>query len=101
MAVVPSTKENYTEQYGFHDQENYVFKAERGLNADVVRGMSKMKGEPEWMRQFRLKALDIFLKKPMPTWGADLSGIDFDNIYYYIKPSAESRRRTGTTCRRK
>jgi Fe-S cluster assembly protein SufB len=89
-AVVPSTKENYTEQYGFHDQENYVFKAERGLNADVVRGMSKMKGEPEWMLQFRLKALDIFLKKPMPNWGADLSGIDFDNIYYYIKPSAES-----------
>jgi Fe-S cluster assembly protein SufB len=88
--LVPSTKENYTEQYGFHDNENYVFKAERGLNADVVRGMSKMKGEPDWMLQFRLKALDIFLKKPMPNWGADLSGIDFDNIYYYIKPSAES-----------
>jgi Fe-S cluster assembly protein SufB len=88
--LVPSTKENYTEQYGFHDNENYVFKAERGLNADVVRGMSKMKGEPDWMLQFRLKALDIFLKKPMPSWGADLSGIDFDNIYYYIKPSAES-----------
>ena len=88
--LAPSTKENYTEQYGFHDKENYVFKAERGLNADVVRGMSKMKGEPDWMLQFRLKALDIFLKKPMPNWGADLSGIDFDNIYYYIKPSAES-----------
>ncbi len=88
--LVPSTKENYTEQYGFHDKENYVFKAERGLNADVVRGMSKMKGEPDWMLQFRLKALDIFYKKPMPNWGADLSGIDFDNIYYYIKPSAES-----------
>ena len=88
--LVPSTKENYTEQYGFHDKENYIFKAERGLNADVVRGMSKMKDEPDWMLQFRLKALDIFLKKPMPNWGADLSGIDFDNIYYYIKPSAES-----------
>src|SRR5256714_9650841 len=45
-----------------------------------------MKGEPSWMRQFRLKSLEHFMKRPMPTWGADLSGIDFDNIYYYIKP---------------
>jgi Fe-S cluster assembly protein SufB len=89
-ALVPDTKERYAEQFGFHDEENYVFKARKGLSAEVIREMSKMKGEPEWMTEFRLKALDIFLKKPMPTWGADLSGIHFDDIYYYIKPSEES-----------
>ena len=90
QAAVTDSKENYAEQFGFHDEENYVFKARKGLNAEMVRDMSKMKGEPAWMTEFRLKALDIFLKKPMPTWGADLSGIKFDDIYYYIKPSAES-----------
>jgi Fe-S cluster assembly protein SufB len=91
-ALVPDSKERYAEQYGFHEAEHYVFKARRGLDAEVVRSMSRMKGEPEWMMQFRLKALDIFQKKPMPTWGADLSEIKFDDIYYYIKPSAESAR---------
>jgi Fe-S cluster assembly protein SufB len=74
-------------EFGFHDAEDYFFKSERGLNADVVRKISEMKNEPEWMLQFRLKALDYFFKRPMPTWGGDLSGIDFDNIYYYIRPS--------------
>ncbi|MEK6575033.1 MAG: Fe-S cluster assembly protein SufB, partial [Chloroflexota bacterium] len=87
---VLDTKDRYLEEYGFHEQENYVFKARKGLNHEIVAQISKMKGEPQWMTDFRLKALDIFYKKPMPTWGADLSGIDFDNIYYYIKPSAES-----------
>jgi Fe-S cluster assembly protein SufB len=87
---VPDSKERYTEQYGFHEAENNVFKSRRGLDHDVVREMSRIKGEPEWMTTFRLKALDIFLKKPMPTWGADLSGINFDDIYYYIKPSEKS-----------
>jgi Fe-S cluster assembly protein SufB len=91
-ALVPDTKENYAEQYGFHEVENYAFKARKGLDATVVRDMSKMKGEPEWMTEYRLKALEIFLKKPMPTWGADLSGIDFDDIFYYIKPAAENAR---------
>ncbi len=71
---------------GFHVAENYAFKSERGLTRKVVEQISEMKGEPGWMRQFRLKSLDLFEKRPMPTWGADLSGIDFDNIYYYIKP---------------
>jgi Fe-S cluster assembly protein SufB len=87
---VPDNKERYAEQFGFHEEENYVFKARRGLSVEMVREMSKMKGEPQWMLEYRLKALDIFLKKPMPTWGADLSGIHFDDIFYYIKPSAES-----------
>ncbi|HLI06967.1 MAG TPA: Fe-S cluster assembly protein SufB [Ktedonobacteraceae bacterium] len=74
---------------GFHTAENYVFKSERGLSTKVVEQISEMKGEPEWMRKFRLKSLALFEKRPMPTWGADLAGIDFDNIYYYIKPVAQ------------
>jgi Fe-S cluster assembly protein SufB len=74
-------------QFGFHDEEDYFFKSERGLTRETVINISKMKNEPEWMLEFRLKAYDHFLKRPMPEWGGDLSGIDFDNIFYYIKPS--------------
>ncbi|HEY7062501.1 MAG TPA: Fe-S cluster assembly protein SufB [Chloroflexota bacterium] len=74
-------------KYGFHDQEDYVFKSRRGLDRSVVEEISRMKNEPDWMLQFRLKSLAIFERKPLPTWGGDLSEIDFDNIYYYIKPS--------------
>jgi len=87
--AVIDTKDQYLEQYGFHEKENYAFKSQKGINPEIVASISRMKGEPQWMMDYRLKALDIFLKKPMPTWGADLSGIDFDNIYYYIKPSAD------------
>jgi Fe-S cluster assembly protein SufB len=80
-------------QYGFRDAEDYVFKSERGLNRKIVEDISAMKDEPEWMRDFRLKALDHFEKRPMPNWGADLSGIDFSNIFYYIRP-AEKQGRT-------
>jgi Fe-S cluster assembly protein SufB len=71
---------------GFHVPENYAFKSQKGLTRKVVEQISEMKGEPSWMRQFRLKSLDLFEKRPMPTWGADLSDINFDDIYYYIKP---------------
>jgi Fe-S cluster assembly protein SufB len=74
-------------QYGFHDVEDYVFKSKRGLSREVVEEISRLKGEPDWMLQLRLKALAMFERKPLPTWGADLSEIDFDNIYYYIKPA--------------
>jgi len=87
---VLDSKNRYQAEYGFHEQENYVFKARKGLSETVVRDMSRMKHEPQWMLDYRLKALEIFHKKPMPTWGADLSGIHFDDIFYYIKPSAES-----------
>jgi Fe-S cluster assembly protein SufB len=82
-------------QYGFRDEIEYVYKAEKGLNRRVVEMISHFKGEPDWMRQFRLRALEIFLKKPMPTWGNTqlLNEIDFDDIYYYIKP-AEKQGRT-------
>ncbi|HTD18662.1 MAG TPA: Fe-S cluster assembly protein SufB, partial [Ktedonobacteraceae bacterium] len=81
--------EQGTYSAGFHVAENYAFKSERGLTRETVEQISEMKGEPSWMRQFRLKSLEHFWKRPMPTWGADLSSIDFDNIYYYIKPMQE------------
>ncbi|MCZ0939830.1 MAG: Fe-S cluster assembly protein SufB [Caldilineaceae bacterium] len=78
-------KEEY--RYGFRDEENAVFKSEKGLTHQVVDQISDIKNEPDWMRRFRHDALDIFFSKTMPTWGADLSGIDFDNIYYYLRPA--------------
>lgn len=74
-------------KYGFRDPEKYVFKARKGLSQQTVEEISWMKQEPEWMRKFRLKALDVFLKKPLPTWGGDLTQLDFQDIYYYIKPA--------------
>ncbi|MBN1138356.1 MAG: Fe-S cluster assembly protein SufB [Anaerolineae bacterium] len=75
-----------TYKYGFRDEEKYVFKSRKGLDHDIVDQISWMKGEPDWMRALRHKALDIFYAKPVPTWGADLSGLDYDDIYYYVKP---------------
>ncbi|MDP8953997.1 MAG: Fe-S cluster assembly protein SufB [Actinomycetota bacterium] len=72
---------------GWSDAEEYVFKPKRGLNADIVNEMSWMKGEPDWVRDRRLKALRHFERRPMPTWGGDMSEIFLDNIYYYIKPT--------------
>ena len=74
-------------QYGFRDEEDYVFKSGRGLTRATVEEISAMKDEPDWMRDFRLKALEHFQKRPMPNWGADLTGIDFDDIFYYIRPA--------------
>ncbi|MFN2581368.1 MAG: Fe-S cluster assembly protein SufB, partial [Candidatus Dormibacteria bacterium] len=79
-------------QYGFHDEDVSVFRTAKGLSAEVVAAISQHKDEPEWMLKLRLKALDHFMKRPMPSWGADLSGIDFDNIYYYVKPVDEQGR---------
>ena len=69
-------------RHGFHDEEKYVFKSDKGLTPDIVERISSMKDEPAWMREFRLKAYEIFLSKPMPTWGdtARLNEIDFSNI---------------------
>ena len=74
-------------QFGFSDPETYVFKARKGLNRETVEQISYMKGEPEWMLDFRLKALDHFFKRPMPTWGGDLSSLNLDEIYFYVKPT--------------
>ncbi len=75
-------------KYGFHDPEDkYVFKSERGLSRQVVEQISHMKEEPQWMLDFRLKALDHFMKRPMPTWGPSLAELNFDEIFFYVKPS--------------
>lgn len=79
---------NPTYAYGFHKPEHYVFKSEKGLTADVVKHISAHKREPEWMRDMRLRSYGFFGKKPLPLWGADLTRIRFDDIYYYIKPTA-------------
>ncbi|HEY2954196.1 MAG TPA: Fe-S cluster assembly protein SufB [Candidatus Eisenbacteria bacterium] len=82
-------REGYAEKFGFHDAEQYVFKSRRGLDAGIIEQISEMKGEPRWMRDYRLKALEIFGKKPLPMWGGDVTGIDFQNIFYYVKPTSE------------
>ena len=72
-------------KFGWADSDVAGAAAKRGLSEDVVRDISDKKGEPEWMLQRRLKGLKLFEKKPMPTWGSDLSGIDFDNIKYFVR----------------
>jgi len=74
---------------GWSDREDYVFKPEKGLNEGIIVQMSGMKGEPAWMLEFRLKAYQRWLRKPIPQWGGGglLNEIDFDDIYYYIKPT--------------
>jgi Fe-S cluster assembly protein SufB len=72
-------------QFGWADRDTAGESARRGLSEDVVRDISAKKGEPDWMLALRLKGLRLFEKKPMPTWGSDLSGIDFDNIKYFVR----------------
>src|SRR5215475_14424151 len=71
--------------YGWADSDVAGASAQRGLSEAVVRDISAKKNEPEWMLNRRLRGLSIFDKKPMPNWGADLSGIDFDNIKYFVR----------------
>ena len=80
-------------EFGWHDADSAGALAKRGLSEDVVREISALKDEPEWMLKTRLKGLQLFGKKPMPTFGADLSGIDFDNIKYFVR----STERQATT----
>ena len=74
-------------EFDFRDEDVSVFKTPKGLNADIVREISKIKQEPEWMLEYRLKSLQCFLDKPMPTWGVDLSQMNFDDYTYYSRPS--------------
>jgi Fe-S cluster assembly protein SufB len=85
--IVQGIGSDYAIKYGFSVPEDYFFKSGRGLSHELVDAISSHKDEPDWMRKRRHKALDYFLARPMPEWGGDLSGIDFDNIYYYIKPT--------------
>lgn len=77
----------YEEKYGFSKPEVFVFKSKKGLNTQVIKEISYQKGEPAWMLAFRLKAYEIFLQKAQPVWGANLRTINYDDIYYYLKPT--------------
>ena len=74
-------------KYGFNDGDVGVLKLEKGLNEDIIRKISTLKNEPEWLLRYRLDAYKNFLKIPNPNWGVDLNDIDLDDIYYYLKPS--------------
>lgn len=82
-----NTNLDFEYKFGFSMPQNYTFKSKKGLDQSIVEMISKMKCEPAWMTEFRLRSYQIFKKKPMPDWGADLSKINFANIYYYIKPT--------------
>ena len=94
-AALPGTGESQDEhiaalsgyKYGWHDSDAYAAASQRGLSEDVVRGISMLKNEPEWMLQRRLKALRIFDRKPMPTWGVNLDSVNFDDIKYFVRAS--------------
>lgn len=84
---VKDIREDYESKFGFSMKDTSVYKTEKGLTEETVRQISKIKNETDWMLDFRLKAYKQFLSKDMPTWGADLSKIDFNEIYYYLKPT--------------
>ena len=79
-------------KYGFHDKDVSIFRSKRGLTKEIVEEISRMKNEPQWMLDFRLKSLEHFYKMPMPQWGGNLSGLNFDEITYYVKPSEKSEK---------
>src|SRR5882757_4425596 len=87
--VVQGIGSDYAIKYGFSVDEDYFFKSGRGVSHELVDAISSHKNEPDWMRKFRHKSLDYFNARPMPTWGGGqtLQDIDFDNIFYYIKPT--------------
>jgi Fe-S cluster assembly protein SufB len=80
-------------QFGFHDPvDKYVFTARKGIDRDIVSQISGIKNEPDWMREFRLNALEIFFKKPLPTWGGRLADLNFQDIHYYVRASASQEK---------
>jgi Fe-S cluster assembly protein SufB len=85
--ILTERQDTYKEKYGFSDKDSYVYRTKKGLSSDIVKEISGIKNEPKWMLDFRLRALEIFYKKQMPTFGGDLSRMNFDDIYYYIKPA--------------
>lgn len=90
MTGIEQGKSEYGKKYGFHDPETFVFRSPKGLNREVVENISKMKNEPKWMLDFRLKAFEHFVKRPMPGWGPDLKALNLDNIHYYVRPTQKS-----------
>lgn len=87
MSQKPNQLPDMEYQFGFHDEDVSVYKTKKGINADIVKEISTIKQEPDWMTEFRLKSYEMFLNKKMPTWGPDLSELNFDDYTYYIRPS--------------
>src|SRR3989440_12627740 len=85
--IVQGIGSDYAIKYGFSVTEDYFFKSGRGLSHELVEAIAEHKNEPDWMRKFRHKSLDYFYARPVPQWGGNLNDIDFDNIFYYIKPT--------------
>jgi Fe-S cluster assembly protein SufB len=84
---------DYKEKFGFHDSESgYAYKAPKGLSKEIVESISDYKNEPQWMREFRLKALEHFYSRPTPKWGGDLDQIDWDDIHYFVRASEKNSR---------
>jgi Fe-S cluster assembly protein SufB len=84
---------DYKEKFGFHDSESgYAYKAPKGLSREIVESISDYKNEPQWMREFRLKALEHFYSRPTPKWGGDLDQIDWDDIHYFVRASEKNSR---------
>ena len=90
---IANVNADYAQKYGFRDQVVALNQTKKGLSRAVVEEISSVKNEPKWMLDFRLRSLEIFLKKPMPSWGGNLSGIDFNNIIYYLKPSEKTEKK--------
>lgn len=86
----PDISEEY--KYGFVDKDVSIFKTGKGISPEIVKEISRMKKEPEWMLEYRLKSLELFYKFPMPEWGADLKDLNFEDLTYYVKPSEKSEK---------
>jgi Fe-S cluster assembly protein SufB len=92
-AELQSINADYKERFGFHDAENYLYKAPKGINREIVEKISEFKNEPQWMRDFRLKALEHFFAREQPTWGSPLlAEVDYDNIHYFVRASERAER---------
>lgn len=90
MAKKAPDMEEY--QYGFRDEHKSIFQSGKGLTAEIVKEISAIKNEPQWMLDFRLKSLEQFRKMPMPTWGGNMDDLDFEDIQYYVRPSEKQGR---------
>ncbi len=92
MSSQPQTVDIEDYKYGFYYPDKSIYKTRKGLDEEIVSSISEQKNEPEWMRKFRLRSLKAFQRKPMPNWGADVKDVDFNNLYYYAKPTEKQQR---------
>ena len=75
--------------YDFKKEDNYEYKIEKGMTREIIEELSRQKNDPDWMREFRLKALEVYNKLEMPTWGPDLSELNMDEIATYVRPKTK------------